>query len=92
MRNLLLFALPLVAGCAMIPQKATHLSGEWGGPHVGLVLEGGIGRLEYDFASGTIDEAIASGPEGRFTAEGTHVPGQGGPVRVGQIFKSHEAK
>ena len=92
MKRMLLVALPLLAGCAMLPQKDTHLSGQWGGDHVGLVLEGGIGRLEYDCASGTIDEAIAPGPEGRFTAEGTHVPGQGGPVRVGQIFKSYEAQ
>ena len=80
-----------LAGCAAMHTKPVHLSGEWGGPHVGLVLEGGLGALEYDCASGTIDTAIAPGPDGRFTAVGTHRPGQGGPVRVGQIFTTHRA-
>ena len=91
-RAALFMAALALPGCAMMHQKPTYLSGQWGGPHVGLVLEGGLGRLEYDCASGTIDTAIDPGPEGRFAAVGTHRPGQGGPVRVGQIFTSHRAE
>ena len=80
-----------LAGCAALPERS-HLGGEWGGRHVGLVLEGGFGRLEYDCASGTIDEAILLGRDGRFEASGTHTPGQGGPVRVGEIFRSYRAR
>jgi hypothetical protein len=83
-------AIFLIAGCASV-QKPPNLSGEWGGRGIGLVLEGGLGRVEYDCASGTIDTAVIPAPDGRFRAEGTHVPGQGGPVRVGQIFKSYRA-
>lgn len=88
------FALPLiliVPACAAIPQKPPFLSGQWGGPHVGALFEGGLARLDYDCATGTIDEAVAPGPDGAFRAKGTHVPGQGGPIRVGQIFVSHKA-
>lgn len=82
-----------LSGCAMMhDQNPPNLTGLWGGPHVGLILEGGLGTLEYDCASGTIDTAIYPDPEGRFSATGTHRPGQGGPVRVGQIFTSHRAQ
>lgn len=91
-RSGLLMAALLLGGCAMMHNKPVHLSGQWGGPHVGLVLEGGLGSLEYDCASGTIDTAIDPGPGGSFTAEGTHRAGQGGPVRVGQIFTSQRAE
>ena len=78
-----------LAACAMIPQPPTHLSGQWGGPHISLLLEGRLGTIVYECASGTIDTAITPAPDGRFTASGTHRPGQGGPIRVGQIFISH---
>jgi hypothetical protein len=91
-RSVLVLAAFALSSCAMMHREPTHLSGEWGGPHVGLVLEGGLGTLQYDCASGTIDTAIDPGPDGRFSAQGTHRPGQGGPVRVGQIFTTHRAE
>jgi len=60
------------------------VTGSWGGTHVGLVLEPDGGRLEYDCASGTIDGPLRTDAGGRFTARGTHVPGQGGPEREGE--------
>jgi len=80
-----------LSACAALPQSPTNLSGQWGGPRISLLLEGGLGTIEYDCASGTIDTAVYPAPDGRFTATGTHRPGQGGPVRVGQIFTSHRA-
>lgn len=80
-----------LAACAMLPQPPPHLAGQWGGPHIGLMLEGGLGAIEYDCASGTIDSPVSPGPDGHFTATGTHRPGQGGPIRVGQIFMSYRA-
>lgn len=92
MRRTLALALLALAGCESLQQTPSNLTGDWGGPHVGLMFEGGIGHLQYDCASGTIDNWIIPGPEGRFRADGTHRPGQGGPVRVGQIFKSQRAE
>lgn len=80
----------LLAGCETLPGEPVTLSGPWGGEHIGLVLEGAIGTIEYDCASGTIDEVLLA-RDGPFTAKGTHRTGQGGPVRVGQIFRSQRA-
>ena len=90
-RSVLIVSLLALAGCAAIPKTPTHLTGQWGGEHVGLTLEGAIGSLDYDCASGTIDGAIFPAADGRFTATGSHRAGQGGPVRVGQIFTSQRA-
>jgi hypothetical protein len=87
----LLAALAGLSACAALPQGPTNLGGQWGGPHISLLLEGGLGTVEYDCASGTIDTVIYPARDGHFTATGTHRPGQGGPVRVGQIFKSYRA-
>ena len=91
MRGLGALSLLLVAACASLPKTPTQLSGQWGGAHAGLLLEGGIGKLEYDCATGTIDSPIFPSPDGNFVVTGTHRPGHGGPVRVGQIFTSHRA-
>jgi hypothetical protein len=91
LRLLILAAISGLSGCSALPQGPTNLSGQWGGPHISLLLEGGLGTIEYDCASGTIDTVIYPGPEGHFSATGTHRTGQGGPVRVGQIFNSYRA-
>ena len=85
-------AVPLLAlaGCATLGQGPTTLSGQWGGPGINLVLEGGLGTVEYDCASGTIDQTIPSA-EVPFSVAGTYRTGQAGPVRVGQIFRSQRA-
>lgn len=86
---LILPALMLAAGCAALPQKPVFLSGQWGGQGIDMLIEGGIANVQFDCASGTVDANLpASGP---FTAPGTYRPGQGGPVRVGQIFTSKRA-
>lgn len=63
--------------------EARLVTGSWGGTHVSLELGPNGGVLEFDCASGTIDEPVRTGPGGRFAARGTHVPGQGGPEREG---------
>jgi hypothetical protein len=80
-----------LTGCASLALTPTNVSGQWGGPHVSLILEGGLGTVEYDCASGTIDTPVIPAPDGSFAATGTHRPGQSGPIRVGQIFVSHKA-
>ena len=87
-----LVGIPLLAlaGCASMGQGPTSLSGQWGGPGINVVLEGGLGTVEYDCASGTIDQYIAAAPA-TFSVSGTYRTGQSGPVRVGQIFNSQRA-
>jgi hypothetical protein len=78
-----------LAGCAGIQPKSPFLTGLWGGPHVQLLLEGGVGTIDFDCAAGTIDVPLAAG--GSFSAAGSYRAGQPGPVRVGQVFSSQRA-
>ena len=88
-RVAMLLPLLSLAGCAALPQKPPFLTDKWGGPHAGLTLEGGGGRLVFDCAAGTIDEPIANG--GPFEVQGTYLPGRSGPARVGEIYISKKA-
>lgn len=58
---------------------------KWGGDHVGLTVSDGGSTLEYDCASGTIDQKIVAATDGNFTAVGTHSPGHGGPTMQGEV-------
>jgi hypothetical protein len=49
-------------------------------------------RLEYDCAEGVIEEPLRPDAEGRFTAAGTHTPGHGGPIRVGEVLPAFRAR
>ena len=65
---------------------------EWGGDHVGLTVLATGGTLEYDCASGTIDQPIVAATNGNFVAQGTHIVGHGGPIMVGEIPDRHPAR
>ena len=65
--------------------------GDWGGEHIALRLGPSSGTLEYDCASGAIGPVVPDGA-GRFTADGTHSPGHGGPVRQGEVPPSFKAQ
>ena len=77
--------IPLLAACATVSAAPAPLTGEWGGAHAGLQLTAAGGTLDYDCAHGTIGP-IAVSPGGRFTAQGTHTPEHGGPVRQGEVL------
>ena len=64
--------------------------GDWGGEHIGLVVTANGATIEYDCASGTIDETIVA-TDGRFSASGTHTRGHGGPIRQDEIPDKHPA-
>ena len=66
--------------------------GVWGGQHMGLWLENGRGRIEYDCASGTIDEPLRLDRRGRFNVKGTHHKQRGGPIRIDAPSKDQPAR
>lgn len=65
---------------------------EWGGDHVGLTVSEAGGALEYDCASGTIDQKIVAAMDGNFVAIGTHTIGHGGPIMQGETPDRHPAR
>lgn len=75
----------LLGGCQSAAAPSRPLLGGWGGQHVGLVLDAAGGRLEYDCAAGMIAGPLRADRSGRFRAEGTHTPGQGGPDRIDYV-------
>ena len=92
MRMLSLIGAAIAASsCAAVDAKSALLIGSWGGPHAGITFEGGLASVQFDCASGTIDGPVYPGKDGTFTAKGSVRTGTGGPVRVGQIFRSQRA-
>ena len=92
MRRLALLGLAMVAGCATPTATERTITGQWGGQHVGLMMSETSGQLDYDCAAGTIDGPLTTDAAGRFTATGTHTPGQGGPDRIDYTPPSHPAR
>lgn len=87
---LVLTLLAATATCGSSPTGPVP-SGDWGGQHIGMVVKSSGATIEYDCASGTIDEALVTA-DGMFTAIGTHIRGHGGPVREGEIADKHPAR
>ena len=81
----------LVVGCSTVQQGSDHLVGMWGGPHAAVEFQGGLGDVQFDCASGTIDNPLYPGSDGEFSVKGTYRTGTPGPVKVGQFFRSQEA-
>ena len=82
----------MLCGCETLDDQPDYLIGPWSGPHISVAFEGGLANVEYDCASGTIDGPVYPAAGGHFAAVGVHRPGQGGPVRVGQIFTTLRAE
>lgn len=82
-------SLPLVTlvvswlACNADDASARVPEGEWGGAHIRLVTTASGGTLEYDCATGTIDEPIRPAEDGTFEVHGKHRPEPGGPVAGG---------
>lgn len=81
----------LAASCSTLDAKPAYLVGGWGGPHAGLAFNGGLGDVQFDCASGSIDTLIFPAKDGSFEAKGTYREGSPGPVRVGQVFRTQPA-
>lgn len=81
----------LVSGCDTIPGEPEHIIGIWGGPHVGLEVAGGLADVQFDCASGTIDDPLYPAADGSFAVKGTYRTGAPGPIKVGEYFRSQPA-
>jgi hypothetical protein len=79
-RSIFLVALLGSVAC-MDPEMPAPVVGEWGGEHLGLVAGLQGAELEFDCASGRTSSAITPDAAGRFSVDGFHFPGHGGPVR-----------
>jgi hypothetical protein len=91
--NMLLLAAgsTAVASCSTLEGKPPNIVGIWGGPHAGVEFQGGLADVQFDCASGTIDDPLYSAAIGGFSLKGTYRTGTPGPVRVGQFFRSQGA-
>jgi hypothetical protein len=79
------------AGCVTNPSPIIA-PGLWGGSHLSMDVTSAGAQLEYDCAAGVIEQPLRPDADGRFTATGTHTPGHGGPIRVGEILPSFPAR
>lgn len=91
LKSWLLAAAILVSGCDTIPGEPEHIIGIWGGAHAGLEVQGGLADVQFDCASGTIDDPLYPAADGSFSVKGTYRTGAPGPIKVGEFFKSQAA-
>jgi hypothetical protein len=57
-------------------------AGIWGGNGIILNIGTNGATVKYDCADGKIEHALRMDAEGNFTANGVHIPGQPGPIRI----------
>ena len=86
-----LAALAMTA-CASVPPPGFPVTGQWGGPHVGLTLTQTGGTLDYDCAAGRITEPLVPRAGGAFDVQGTHTPGHVGPEIEGRIMPTYRTR
>lgn len=86
--------LPLLFCCTgcLDPEVPALVTGDWGGPHLGLVATDIGATLEYDCAAGKIAGPIRPDDGGRFLVTGEHFPGHGGPIRIDEQVDPRPAR
>src|SRR5262245_66200565 len=67
-----------------VAEPRTLAQGVWGGDHLRMEIGRERTRLEYDCATGTIDQPIVLDADGKFTEKGSYAPEHHGPRRDGQ--------
>lgn len=79
-------ALPAGNRAAAAEKKSDRVSaGTWGGVGIGLEVTDSGGRLDFDCAHGTMEQAPTLDENGRFEVRGRFVREHGGPVREGEV-------
>ena len=78
-------------GCAEPTEPRGYLTGDWGGDHVGLVVEDGRTTIEFDCATGRAYPILIDAL-GTFSVQGYYTPGHGGPARDGEELPEYIAR
>jgi|ERR1051325_8142707 hypothetical protein len=79
-----------LAGCTATTAPGP-LSGQWGGPHAGLVIADDSAHLEFDCAAGSIAGPVLLDRAGHFSQTGSYVRG-GGPVPIDDSTRAEPAR
>jgi hypothetical protein len=82
----------LVVGCGGCVTEPADPTGAWGGDHVLLQIEPLRSTLEFDCATGSVDEPFRLDPSGGFDLGGMFSPGPVGPVRIDDPPARHPAR
>lgn len=85
-----LVPLLFVTACGDLTGLSIEIS-TWGGDHIGIIITATGGTVEYDCATGRIDEPIVL-RDGRFDVVGVHWPGMGGPIGVDTTLPPRPAR
>ena len=81
------------SGCLLEPNgSAALVTGDWGGPHLGMIATDSAASLEFDCALGTIPGPIRTDVKGAFSVTGLFFPGFGGPLPMPSDAESHPAR
>ena len=67
-------------------------TGTWGGEHVAMTVTAGGAHLEFDCASGDINQPLTLDSERRMAMDGVFVREHGGPVRDGETADRRPAR
>ena len=79
----------VAAGCSTLTSPADPI-GNWGGPHIALVVTATGATAEFDCAHGSFGP-LTPASDGRFAATGVWVREHGGPVRDGEVLSTFPA-
>jgi hypothetical protein len=74
-------AASVLAAGPLAAQSGDTSANAWGGDHVRMELTKTGAKLDFDCASGTIDQPLTIPEDGKFQAHGTFIPERPGPVR-----------
>ena len=86
------WCLVLLSSACLDPEVPAVVTGDWGGPHLGLVATTAGATLEYDCAGGRIPVPIRPDAAGRFLLVGEHIPGHGGPIGIDEVLERRPAR
>ena len=83
----------LIPGLHAQATKTPVPTGVWGGKGIQMTVTASGATIAYDCDAGRIDERLQTDASGKFTANGTHAFGRGGPRYKGEPRpKPHAAR
>src|ERR1041384_5661729 len=81
------------SGCLLEPNgTAALVTGDWGGPHLGMIATDSAASLEFECALGTIPGPIRTDVQRVYAVTGLFFPRSGGPLPMPSAATSHPAQ